>query len=141
MRLVTSSAFALAFLVPALALADVPPADGGTTTTGSTTTAGTGGEPAATDPSCNVSTQSINGTTCAECKLETDDTNCAVEVGADYNYVCSQSDKVQIWCNGPSRLTLNEPSCALRGAPLPASTMGLAAVIGLAALGLRRRKR
>jgi hypothetical protein len=141
MRLLTSSAFALAFLVPALALADVPPADGGTTTTGSTTTTGEGGGAAAADPSCTVDTQSINGTHCAACELESDDTNCAVEVGSDYNYVCSQSAKVQIWCNGPNRLSANEPSCALRGAPLPASTAGLAAVIGLAALGLRRRKR
>jgi hypothetical protein len=135
MRLLTSPAFALAFLLPALALADVPPADGGTSTS-----TGTGGGAAAYDPSCNVDTQSVNGTTCAACNITSDDTSCSVETGPDYNYVCTQSAKVQIWCNGPNRLSANEPSCALRGAPMPAGAASLAALIGLAALGLRRRR-
>jgi MYXO-CTERM domain-containing protein len=137
MRLLASSAFALAFLLPALALADVPASDGGTTSTST----GEGGGAAANNPSCNVSTQSINGTSCAECEIESEDTNCAVELGADYNYVCTQSEKVQIWCNGPNRRALNEPSCALGGAPLPASAAGLAGLIGLVALGFGRRRR
>ena len=128
-RFAASSAFALALSIPALALADVPPADGGV------------------DTECTVAAQSVAGSTCAECAITGADTACQVELGSDYNFACQYSATVQIWCNGPARTATPSAGCALPGSALADGRAGcggvatLTALLGVAAWSMRRRRR
>ena len=127
-RFAALAAFTLALSLPAVALADIPPPDGGTRV----------------DPNCTADLQSIAGTTCTECVISGSDTSCQVELGKDYSFVCQYSAKVQIWCNGPERTRVESPACALEGAPAtggPARGVALAALLGAAAWVMRRRRR
>jgi hypothetical protein len=65
-------------------------------TGGSTSASGTGG-----GANCNVAQESIAGSTCA---AVTCDPSCS-GVPSGYNYVCTTSSTVQVWCNGPVRNT------------------------------------
>jgi hypothetical protein len=123
---VASTVLALALSLPAVALADVPPADGG----------------AAVTSDCTAALQARAGSSCAECMVTGSNTSCQVELGHDYNFVCNQSPTVQIWCNGPDRLMTDNAACALGGSPVPVRPAGaaVAALLGIAAWALRRRK-
>ncbi len=123
-RLVASSVFSLALFLPALALADVPPADGGV------------------DLDCTVAAQSVAGTTCAECVVTSSDTACQTQLGQDYNYACSYSSTEQIWCDGPPRTATPSVSCALQGSPTGKAGGGVAltALLALTAWAARRRR-
>jgi hypothetical protein len=131
-RLAAPFALALALAAPS-AFADVPPADGGT---------GTGGGSSTNNPNCTVSQESVSGTTCQECVISGTDTGCQDELGNDYNFVCTQSSTVEIWCNGPPRTAFGDPSgCALRA---PSGSSGAAhagLALALAAIARRRRTR
>jgi hypothetical protein len=126
------AALTLGLAVSSIALADVPPADGGGTG------GGTGG--ATTNPGCTITAQSVSGSTCQECLISDSDTSCQDELGADYNYVCTYSATEQIWCNGPDRNAMLSPGCALAASPANGALAGLTA-LALAALALRRRSR
>jgi hypothetical protein len=132
-RFASPLALVLALAVPSVALADVPSPDGG---------GGTGGSSGTTsNPNCTIATQARGGTTCAECTNSGLDTNCQGQLGNDYNYVCTQSATVQIWCNGPARDSTPDPSgCALGAAPA-SSGAAIAALAALAVLARRRRTR
>jgi hypothetical protein len=123
-RFAASSAFALLLSLPALALADVPPADGGP----------------GVNLDCTTVLQATAGTSCSECVVTSSDTSCQVELGRDYNFVCNYSPTVEIWCNGPDRLKTDSSACALGASPLPASAAGaiVAALLGVAAWARRR---
>ncbi len=127
-------AFTFALAIPAVALADVPPADGGSGGSASTS--------AVLDADCTVAAQTMAGHTCQQCQVQgSSDSSCQDELGSDYNYVCKYSATVEVWCDGPAQTTFPDPSCALRAAPAPQSSGPVAALLGvaLAALALRRR--
>lgn len=102
------------------------------------------------DPDCTIANQSLAGSTCAECIITASDTSCAVELGSDYNAVCTQSQTptqtVQIWCNGPDRIDqpeTNATSCSLpaSGPSLAGGAGGLFVALGAIALAFARRRR
>ena len=136
-RLSASFAFAFTFVLPALALADVPPADGGAGGSSTVTAADGGG----VNPACTLDNQGAPGNMCAVCVVTSSDTNCALELGGDYVFACQQSSTKQVWCNGPSGTSSPAAGCTLGGAPAPAGPGGavLAAALGLAVWSVRRR--
>jgi MYXO-CTERM domain-containing protein len=118
-------AFALTLSVPGVAAAD----DGGTSTGGSSS-----------DGSCNVLSQMESGDTCGACM--TSGGKCTDQLGKDYNYVCTQSSTVEIWCNGPARTQYPGQGCSVSasgaaGAPI----LALAIAGAIAAFGRRSRRR
>jgi hypothetical protein len=119
--LACTAAFTLAALAPAVALADLPPPEGGTI-----------------DPDCTVDSQAVAGESCATCSTA-GGTSCQTELGGDYNFVCQQSTNVQIWCNGPDRTQTLTSSCAL-GTGAAAPFGGVAVVAAALALWSRRRR-
>jgi hypothetical protein len=107
---------------------------------------GTAGSPAAgggsstNDPNCNVLSQTMAGETCQEC-MTSPGVKCGDQLGKDFNYACTQSSTVQIWCNGPARTQYLSQGCSV-GAPsdaaAPIAAFALVAAIGAA---LERRAR
>jgi len=131
-----AAALALAFslAIPAVALADVPPADGGS---------GTGGSASGVlNADCTVVRETEAGETCQQCQFSGSDSSCQDELGSDYNFVCQYSSTVEIWCNGPSRTVTQTPGCALGGPAAPLHGGALAGLVGAvaAALAMRRRR-
>jgi hypothetical protein len=112
--------------LPAVALADVPPADGGV------------------NQDCTVISQTQSGETCQQCVVQGgSDSACQDELGADYLYVCNYSASIQIWCNGPDRNASQAAGCAVRAAPLAREGGGALvalASVAAAALAMRRRR-
>jgi hypothetical protein len=118
-------ALALTLSVPRPAAAN----DGGTSTGGSSSS----------DSSCNVLSQTESGDTCGECMTGA---KCTDQLGKDYNYVCTQSSTVEIWCNGPARTQYPGQGCSLSasgaaGAPI----LALAVASAIAVFGRRARRR
>jgi hypothetical protein len=129
-RSLASAILAAALSLPAVALADVPPADGG----------GSGG--ASVDLSCTPTSQNTAGSTCAQCTASADDAACQTELGSEYSFVCNHSATVQVWCTGPDRNISPDPGCALGSSPLPAGPAFavVMALLGLAAWSRRRAR-
>src|SRR5580658_6389343 len=106
-RLFSLSAVALALAAPGLALADVPGGDGGASTAD-----------AGINPDCTVKNQS-DTQSCSVCNVADSDTNCQLQLGDDYNYVCNYSPTVEVWCNGPNGMVASDTTTSATSCAMP----------------------
>jgi hypothetical protein len=145
--------FVTAFSLAASARADVPNpstgSGGSSSSSSSAATSGAGAGSLSNDPNCSVNEQQTAGLTCELCATAqgtpTSTTPaCSSLDGNTFSVACQQTNALQVWCNGPSRLTPSDQNVATCTVATPGgalSSLGACGALAAAAALLMRRRR